>query len=244
MPASVDGLARCLVLGTLLDDVTTRFGGYELVAHWTQGEFHHDVVLRLPELAAEELPGRVLVVATNCNGGVKEVLCFRDVPDRRALWHHRCPGIDAFDGDLAPVLARATTEHWFDPCELLAIDPGASSDPSTADARTVAGGSTQSRAGARAPRDERNREIASPIRRAAQRLPRYRHPSRTGGDPMRASLRIHSPVVLALFIGWSLLTRARERLESPWASRAEKAAPPGPEPLPSRAPVGDPRLWN
>ena len=22
-----------------------RFGGYELVAHWTQGEFHHDVVL-------------------------------------------------------------------------------------------------------------------------------------------------------------------------------------------------------
>jgi hypothetical protein len=122
MPASVDRLARCLVLGALLDDLTARFGGYELVAHWTQGEFHHDVVLRLPEAATGDLPGRILVVATNCNGGVKEVLCFRDPPDRRALWHHRCPGIDAFNGDLGPILARATTEHWFDPCELLAAD--------------------------------------------------------------------------------------------------------------------------
>jgi len=120
--APVDRLARCLVLGALLDDLTTRFGGYELVAHWTQGEFHHDVVLRLPAMPSNELPGPILVVATNCNGGVKEVLCFRDVPDRRALWHHRCPDIDAFDGDLGPILARATTEHWFDPCELLAVD--------------------------------------------------------------------------------------------------------------------------
>jgi len=120
--AAVDRLARCLVLGALLDDLTARFGGYDLLAHWTQGEFHHDVVLRLPESAAGgELPGRILVVATNCNGGVKEVLCFREVPDRRALWHHRCPGVDAFDGDLGPILARATTEHWFDPCELLAV---------------------------------------------------------------------------------------------------------------------------
>jgi hypothetical protein len=159
---SVDRLARCLVLGVLLDELTTHFGGYDLVAHWTQGEFHHDVVLRVPDppvavatmptdipIAATlpgiphafpgtsppfpgtsppfpgtspPLPGPILVVATNCNGGVKEVLCFRDVPDRRALWHHRCPAIDAFDGELAPILARATTEHWFDPCELLAPD--------------------------------------------------------------------------------------------------------------------------
>jgi hypothetical protein len=119
MPAPLEPLARRLVLGALLEDLTARFGGYELVAHWTQGEFHHDVVLELPAAAAGELPGRVLVVATNCNGGIKELLCFGDVPDRRALWHHRCPTVREFDGELSPVLARATTEHWFDPCELL-----------------------------------------------------------------------------------------------------------------------------
>jgi hypothetical protein len=85
MADPVADLAGSLVLGALLDEVQRRFGGYDLVAHWTQGEFHHDVVLRLPESAASVLPGRVLVVATNCNGGVKEVLAFSDVPDRHAL---------------------------------------------------------------------------------------------------------------------------------------------------------------
>ncbi len=118
MPLSVEHLARRLVLGALLDELTRLFGGYELVAHWTQGEFHHDVVLKLPEASAE-LPGRVLVVATNCNGGVKEVLCFAQVPDRAALWYARCPTMPDFAGELAPVLGRAETEHWFDPCELL-----------------------------------------------------------------------------------------------------------------------------
>ena len=122
MPDSVARLARHLVLGALLDDVVRRYGGYDLVAHWAQGEFHHDVVLRLPDGAAGELPGLVLVVATNCNGGIKEVLCFADVPERRALWHHRCPASREFAGDLGPVLARAVTEHWFDPCELLGDD--------------------------------------------------------------------------------------------------------------------------
>jgi hypothetical protein len=120
MTAGVTRLARHLVLGALLDDVTRRFGGYDLVAHWTQGEFHHDVVLRLPGAAAAQLPGPVLVVATNCNGGIKEVLCFSEVPDRGALWHHRCPTVHDFHGELGPILARAVTEHWFDPCELLA----------------------------------------------------------------------------------------------------------------------------
>jgi hypothetical protein len=115
-------LARYLVLGALLDEVKRLFGGYDLVAHWTQGEFHHDVVLRLPDSAASVLPGRVLVVATNCNGGVKEVLAFSDLPDRHALWHHRCPDIAEFDGELGPILGRAVTEHWFDPCELLAAN--------------------------------------------------------------------------------------------------------------------------
>jgi hypothetical protein len=119
MALSVEHLARRLVLGSLLDELTRRLGGYELVAHWTQGEFHHDMVLQLPEATSDELPGRVLVVATNCNGGVKEVLCFADVPDRAALWHARCPTTPEFSGKLAPILGRAETEHWFDPCELL-----------------------------------------------------------------------------------------------------------------------------
>lgn len=102
-----------MVLGALLDEI----GSYELVAHWTQGEFHHDVVLRLPEHG--KMPGSVLVVATNCNGGIKEVLAFDEVPDRMALWHHRCPNVKEFSGDLVPIRARATTSHWFDPCELL-----------------------------------------------------------------------------------------------------------------------------
>jgi len=119
---SAANLARHLVLGGLLDELTTRYGGYELVAHWVQGEFHHDVVLRLPETVAGELRGRIVVVATNCNGGVKEVLCFSELPDRSALWHHRCPDIPEFSGALPPILDHATTDHWFDPCELLAPD--------------------------------------------------------------------------------------------------------------------------
>jgi hypothetical protein len=130
----IDRLARHLVLGSLLEDLTRRFGSYELVAHWTQGEFHHDLVLRLPPNATRDVPGRILVVATNCNGGIKEVLSFADVPDRSALWHHRCPDVREFVGELPPVLARATTEHWFDPCALLAAEPGASFDRSTAGA--------------------------------------------------------------------------------------------------------------
>jgi hypothetical protein len=122
VPGPIDRLACALVLGALLEKLIHRFGGYELVAHWTQGEFHHDVVLELPDAATRELPGRILVVATNCNGGIKEVLCFGEVPDRRALWHHRCPNSDEFRGELGPVLGHATTEHWFDPCELLAAD--------------------------------------------------------------------------------------------------------------------------
>jgi hypothetical protein len=122
MPLSISHLAQKLVLGALLEEVTDRLGSYELLAHWSQGEFHHDVVLELPESAVPSLPGRILVVATNCNGGIKEVLSFASVPDRAALWHYRCPEAPEFRGELAPVLARATTEHWFDPALLLASD--------------------------------------------------------------------------------------------------------------------------
>jgi hypothetical protein len=106
----VEELAKTMALGALLE----KLGSYELVDHWPQGEFHHDVVVRAG--------GRVLVVATNCNGGVKEVLAFDEVPDRWALWHHRCPANPEFTGELPPIRARAVTEHWFDPCALLADD--------------------------------------------------------------------------------------------------------------------------
>jgi hypothetical protein len=117
----VTDLARFLVLGALLDEVRQRWGDYELLGHWQQGEFHHDVVLHVPAAVAE-LGGGILVVATNCNGGVKEVLCFASVPDRLALWHARCPKNLEFSGDTPPLVASARTEHWFDPCELLGPD--------------------------------------------------------------------------------------------------------------------------
>ena len=108
----------CVRIGALLTRVGERCGGYTLLDHWQQGEFHHDVAVRCHGRALG-LPGDVLVVATNCNGGVKEVLCFDERPDADALWKHRCPENAEFEGSLPPILARATTPHWFDPCELL-----------------------------------------------------------------------------------------------------------------------------
>jgi hypothetical protein len=109
------------MLGALLDRVRSRWGAYDLVDHWQQGEFHHDTVLRVPS-SKGELPGAILVVSTNCNGGVKEVLCFEDVPERLALWHARCPDNPEFSGSLTGLLAGEKTQHWFDPCELLLPD--------------------------------------------------------------------------------------------------------------------------
>jgi hypothetical protein len=88
---------------------------YELVDHWQQGEFHHDTVLALRS-------GGFLVVATNCNGGIKEVLRFDSLPDRWALWHNRCPQNAEFAGALPAIRERAITDHWFDPCALLTPD--------------------------------------------------------------------------------------------------------------------------
>jgi hypothetical protein len=59
------------------------------------------------------------VVATNCNGGVKEVLAFGAPPTASALWHWRCPESSEFAGALPTLHARAVTSHYFDPCELL-----------------------------------------------------------------------------------------------------------------------------
>jgi hypothetical protein len=116
----VDELADTLVLGALLARVHERWGRYEIVDHFQQGEFHHDVVLAVP--AERGLPGGVLVVATNCNGGVKEVLWLREPPTQAALWRARCPENPEFDGASAKPLFVARTVHWFDPCELLVAD--------------------------------------------------------------------------------------------------------------------------
>jgi hypothetical protein len=119
----ISELAASLVLGSLLDEIRVRWGSFELVDHWSQGEFHHDVVVRVPpEAHPGDLPGPVLVIATNCNGGVKEVLAFDAIPDRRELWAMRCPGNKDFPGKPAKPLARSFTLHWFDPCELLTED--------------------------------------------------------------------------------------------------------------------------
>lgn len=118
---AVNDLSRFLVLGALLEELRRRWGACELVDHWQQGEFHHDVVLRVPA-AATDLGGEIIVISTNCNGGVKEVLCFESIPDRGGLWHARCPDNPEFGGTIPPIVASARTEHWFDPCGLLGPD--------------------------------------------------------------------------------------------------------------------------
>lgn len=107
------------MLGALLEQVGHECGGYDLLLHHQQGEFHHDLFVRIPD-AAPRLPGEYLVISTNCNGGVKEVLCFGEPTEPSALWHWRCPENPEFHGVLPPLLGTARTEHYFDPCELLA----------------------------------------------------------------------------------------------------------------------------
>jgi hypothetical protein len=145
MQNTLQELADTLVLGALLDELRARFGPYELVEHWKQGEFHHDLVVRVAGRAVDArdacgledevghargieaprgtgLPDEAIFVATNCNGGVKELLAFAEVPSRSALWHLRCPDVAEFVGDLPTIKGRAITAHWFDPCDLLRPD--------------------------------------------------------------------------------------------------------------------------
>jgi hypothetical protein len=117
---NVEQLAATLSSGALLELLRTECGGFDLLDHWQQGEFHHDFILSVRKPAG--LPGPILVVATNCNAGVKEVICFDRPPGRGALWHSRCPGNVEFNGDLPRVLDSARTRHWFDPCALLEPD--------------------------------------------------------------------------------------------------------------------------
>ena len=109
-------LADTLSLKALLDELKTF--GWEHVDHWSQGEFHHDVVIRLRD-RPPELPGEILVVSTTCNGAVKELLCLDEIPDRWGLWHFRCPDNPEFRGPRPHVREVARTVHWVDPKELL-----------------------------------------------------------------------------------------------------------------------------
>jgi hypothetical protein len=120
-PSIVERFAEERMLGSLLDRIRTSCGGYQLLGHHQQGEFHHDIFVKVSGPPAD-LPGEYLVVSTNCNGGVKEVLCFDQAIEASALWHYRCPDNQEFSGALPPVLASARTEHWFEPCELLGAD--------------------------------------------------------------------------------------------------------------------------
>lgn len=113
-------LAACLTLSSLLQEVRDRYGDFDLCEHWKQGEFHNDVVVGFPP--GIDSPCRFLVVATNCNGGVKEVLGFDELPSRSALWHQRCPHNPDFEGDIPTIMGMARTHHWFDPCDLLKPD--------------------------------------------------------------------------------------------------------------------------
>lgn len=120
MSALLETLAARMTLGDLLETVRAICGGYDLVQHHTQGEFHHDVVVRVR--TPRGLPGEYLVVSTNCNGGVKEVLCVAEAPDLDGIWRWRCPDNAEFRGAAPEILGIARTLHWFDPCELLVAD--------------------------------------------------------------------------------------------------------------------------
>lgn len=114
-------LTGSTVLSSLLGLMRERYGEYQVLDHWKQGEFHHDVVVKIGN-PGDILPGDILVIGTNCNGGIKELLCFDQVPDRWALWHYRCPDVPEFVGELPAIRGAVRTKIWYDPCGLLGSD--------------------------------------------------------------------------------------------------------------------------
>jgi hypothetical protein len=109
-----------LCLGDLLKRMVALFGGYRLCDHRQQGEFHHDLIFEISR--GQNAPPRFLLVATNCNGGVKELILFEQLFNLEALWHWRCPANPEFSGLLPDIVQRRTTVHYFDPCEVLRPD--------------------------------------------------------------------------------------------------------------------------
>jgi hypothetical protein len=113
-------LIEDLNLGGLLEALRQYHEGYTLIDHWQQGEFHHDIIVKVK--ARNSLPGDILVISTNCNGGIKEILSLQDVPERYGLWHYRCPNNPEFEGNIPIILEEIKTIHWFNPCVLLTED--------------------------------------------------------------------------------------------------------------------------
>jgi len=116
----LSNLGASATLDSALHLLRSLCGGYSLLEHYQQGEFHHDLVFRLAE--SGPFPAPVLVISTNCNGGVKEWVAVSDVPSLDDLWHWRCPDNAEFAGTGLDVRAHVRTPLWFEPCELLADD--------------------------------------------------------------------------------------------------------------------------
>ncbi len=115
-----DHLANQLSLGSFLDALSAA-KDYEIQHYWPQGEFHHDLVIQVKD-EAHDLPGSIFVISCDCNGGVKEIICFAEMPSRWGLWHQRCPDHPDFQGELPPIQAWIQTTLWFDPCSLLTAE--------------------------------------------------------------------------------------------------------------------------
>ncbi len=135
-------LAQHLSLGSLLDALST-VKQYRILTHWPQGEFHHDLVIHIPDFAPE-LTAPVLVISSDCNGGVKELICMSAVPPRWSLWHHRCPThpdfpISADQAQLPLTHGWIRTSLWQDPCALLTWDAPSELKPE-ARRRQIGGG--------------------------------------------------------------------------------------------------------
>lgn len=111
MSLDIKTIADTRSLGAALSII----GKYTVIAHWKQGEFHHDLVIKT-------MNDEIIVITTNCNGGIKEVIQFESMPDRSALWHWRVPNSPEFSGELPKIIGWATTEHFFNSEELLRED--------------------------------------------------------------------------------------------------------------------------
>ena len=113
---AVQRLADELSSKALLEALQREHGGFDLLHHWQQGEFHHDIVVAVKEPRA--LPGTILVVATNCNAGVKEVLCFDRVPDPARCGTGACPDNPEFHGDAAAGAGRGADAALVRPLQI------------------------------------------------------------------------------------------------------------------------------
>lgn len=105
-------------LSTAFRDLES-FGGYEHLDHWQQGEFHHDHLLKVASTDSKEC---YVVIATNCNGAIKEILFFHELPKRWEIWGYRVPENTEFEKPTFEIISHIKTGIWFDPRRLLTDD--------------------------------------------------------------------------------------------------------------------------